>query len=308
MRGAESAKKRESTRHPDLTSGTRSFANHPREPWPRSGCQDILVHALYQKFKGLKPGARLPQDVMAAKYEAAKRRLDHNAANDLIKAIWNAQVVTRLVEAVNDTLDDPIIVYPNPGFADPESISLNGGEPGKTTNALPAVHARILSRILAGEVDDRIQQDSRVGRTDMNRFQRFVWQPSFSGPVLIGRSYIIVEDVVTLGGTVAALASYIHRHGGRVIAVASLASQNGPLTTPLALRNNTLRRLNRVFGSGFSDFWGEAIGHAGTCLTDGEGAFLVDWKPDQGASGARNEDSKIQRLRARLARVREKGE
>jgi len=307
MKGKASAKKRVGTA--PSSSGLRpsSFANHPREPWPASGCKDIFVHVAYERLKGSMPGASLSQEEMAIHYVSAKKRLDGHAANAIIKAIWNKDVQALVVDALKDCLDDPIIVYPNPGFADPETLSLRGGSPGKTTNVLPATHAKILSKVIAGEVDDRIIQDSRVGRTNMTRFARFLWQPSFCGQVLDGRSYVIVEDMVTLGGTVAALASYIHKHGGRVVAVISLASDKGPLTTPLALRQNTRRRLNNVFSSGFSDFWREAIGHAGTCLTDREGAFLVEWKPEQGANGSGNKVPKIQLLRDRLARVREKG-
>ncbi|WP_298841961.1 phosphoribosyltransferase [uncultured Salinicola sp.] len=279
---------------------------HQREPWPKSGCEYIFVNAKYEILNGKAGGARIPRKELMEKYIAAKRGLDHMAAADVVDAIIREDVVDRIVDAVWECGVAPIIVYPSPGFEDHDSI--NGSGPSlKSMNALPAAYASYLQKTLGGEVDNRIHQKARVGRTGMSGMARFVWQPAFEGEVLPGKPYVVVEDMVTLGGTLACLTSYIHKNGGKVIAVTSLGSSKGLLTSPLALRDNTLSRLFRVYSERFSTFWMETIGHAGEHLTDEEGCFLADFAERWAATGPRFGDTQLQRLRNALVSVCEKG-
>src|SRR3546814_1661169 len=46
----------------------------------------------------------------------------------------------------------------------------------------------------------------------------------FEGPVEAGRDYILVDDTLASGATMASMRAYVESHGGRVVAVTTLAS------------------------------------------------------------------------------------
>ena len=51
--------------------------------------------------------------------------------------------------------------------------------------------------------------------------------PEFMGKVEPGRSYILVDDMITTGSTLAALHSYIRSNGGHVLTSVCMASGTG---------------------------------------------------------------------------------
>jgi orotate phosphoribosyltransferase len=46
--------------------------------------------------------------------------------------------------------------------------------------------------------------------------QRLIAPSEFAGAVEVGASYVLVDDVSTMGGTLADLANYLQENGGRV--------------------------------------------------------------------------------------------
>jgi MFS family permease len=50
-----------------------------------------------------------------------------------------------------------------------------------------------------------------------------VQKPVFTGLVQSGAAYILIDDVITTGGTIAALREFVVSQGGRVVAVVALA-------------------------------------------------------------------------------------
>ena len=66
---------------------------------------------------------------------------------------------------------------------------------------------------------------------------RLTHKPEFSGRIVAGASYIIVDDVVTQGGTVASLRHYVLEQGGTVLAIAALAYAIGSRAIALTRAN-----------------------------------------------------------------------
>ena len=64
--------------------------------------------------------------------------------------------------------------------------------------------------------DDSVVQAARVGHTQASTEKRLATPPKFVGVVHPGKSYIVVDDVLTSGSTVANLRHYIESKGGKV--------------------------------------------------------------------------------------------
>ena len=60
-------------------------------------------------------------------------------------------------------------------------------------------------------------------RKSMRAIDRLLHKPMFTGSINVGVSYILVDDVITQGGTISALRSFVITHGGWVVAVVALA-------------------------------------------------------------------------------------
>jgi hypothetical protein len=89
-------------------------------------------------------------------------------------------------------------------------------------NAIPLMLASACAEILHGEVETEIVQASRVFHTGAKAMERLLLRPQFDGPVTAGTAYVLVDDVICLGGTLAELADYIQAGGGQVAAVVTL--------------------------------------------------------------------------------------
>lgn len=62
-----------------------------------------------------------------------------------------------------------------------------------------------------------------VSRKRLCAFQRLLQKPIFTGVIQSNTTYILVDDVITQGGTIAALREFVIAHGGKVVAVVALA-------------------------------------------------------------------------------------
>lgn len=189
------------------------------------------------------------------------------------------------------------MISPNPPRTLTTPPSQLAGRP-RVRNALPIQYAAQLKELLDAELDMAIVEIGRVGRTKLRRFPRFLCQPCFDGAVRQDAAYILVDDVVTSGGTLAALRSHILRAGGTVVAVTTLAHGSGQWQ-PLALSDVTWKELCSIYGEELGPFWQREIGHDARNLTEAEGRTLARWGAFGSPRSARL--APIQRLRNRLA-------
>jgi tol-pal system-associated acyl-CoA thioesterase len=213
----------------------------PRLPWPPD-FPDVIVQ-------------RSPDSAVRMKdqpgYMAAKKSADPDAA---------FAVVTALIDPAR--LDDLRAII---GDRKPTLVAVHADEDG--TNALPAAYAAILGIRLGLPVDEEIVQINRTYRTGSDSLHRLLTRAEFEGPVRPGQTYVIVDDVVTQGGTLADLRSYIDGRGGTVLAATTLVGSGG--SHLLALRLATLDALRAGYGAVEPAYQG-AFGHGYEGLTESE--------------------------------------
>ena len=70
-----------------------------------------------------------------------------------------------------------------------------------------------------GTVDENIVQGNRPFHTGAGAMQRLIAPARFHGSVVEGGRYVLVDDVTTMGGTLAELANHIRTGGGEVVGV-----------------------------------------------------------------------------------------
>ncbi|MBB3016439.1 phosphoribosyltransferase [Cupriavidus alkaliphilus] len=139
-------------------------------------------------------------------------------------------------------------------------------------NAIPQVLAMYLHHILDGSVDESIVQTTKVFHTGADPMERLNLRASFSGHVVPDGRYVLVDDVTTMGGTLAELANYIQCHRGGVIAAVILvcAGRSGRLVAP----RSVIRELERRYGDEIRKIFGIAT-HA---LTADEAGYLIGFR------------------------------
>ena len=72
-------------------------------------------------------------------------------------------------------------------------------------------------------------------------YGRLARQPDFEGAVTQGRDYVLVDDFVGMGGTLANLRGFIEAQGGKVVAAVTLTGK--PYSAKLALDAEQLQKL-----------------------------------------------------------------
>lgn len=141
------------------------------------------------------PWDGFPDVLLHAEERAVKTHADYRAAKT-----GDAAVVSRLK------------VY---GEASPVLVSAHAYEP-EGVNAIPEALADALADRLGWPSDPNIVQINVVGHTGADGFTRLARQAAFDGEVTPGTWYVLVDDFVGQGGTLANLRGHILSGGGRV--------------------------------------------------------------------------------------------
>lgn len=265
--------------------------SHRRVPW-RADTPDVIVHASLTTMNGAKGLER-------ASYVAAKKKFDQSAADAVVRRCLKEAKIEEIVDRIvyGDGLRARLVI-PFPDFDDDDCTG------NAMTNAIPYAYAAQISEITGLPIDEEIIQSARVGRTKLTRWQRFLFQPEFGGTVRTDQPYILVDDVMSTGGTLAAMRSYIERNNGTVLFATVLANRSAE-NQQFPISEETLKELNATLGGGFEPFWLETIGHEASCLTEFEGRVLIDWCKDdeQAEKKSRAGPPLLQRLRTHIDAV-----
>lgn len=140
-------------------------------------------------------------------------------------------------------------------------------------NAIPDAMAQVLGRELGWPVSSGlIVQNNRVGHTRAPSFNRLVTPAAFEGEVTQGGRYILVDDHVGLGGTLANLKGHIETNGGLVVAMTTITESRD--ARHIALRPDTLAMIKEKHGEALENLWRDNFGHGLECLTELEGRIL----------------------------------
>ncbi len=140
-------------------------------------------------------------------------------------------------------------------------------------NLIPDAMARELGQRLGLSITTDMVQTNTVGHTRANGFHRLLFQPTFAGDVVPGSSYLLVDDHVGLGGTLANLRGHIESEGGRVVLTTTLSASRR--SEVLALRAETLQALREKHGDPLERYWQESFGFGLDALTEAEAGYLL---------------------------------
>lgn len=215
----------------------------PRRPW--GNFPDVLIHATESRVK------------QHPAYAAAKSG-DAGAALDLVREVFDDALPDRLIALVGDR--------------QPMLVSAHAYE-REGVNAIPEVLADVMAAKLGWRVDGGVVQINVVTHTGADGFARLARQPAFDGAVTADAEYVMVDDFVGMGGTLANLRGHIESHGGRVLAAVVLTGK--PHSAKLRLSVERLHELRSTHGAELEHWWQERFGHAFDALTESEARYLV---------------------------------
>lgn len=135
-------------------------------------------------------------------------------------------------------------------------------------NKIPLAFARVVGHHLGLPVATEIGMREKVGRTNSGSDHRLVACPSFAGEVEAGQEYVILDDTVSMGGTLAALRGFIENRGGNVILAAAMTAHEGALS--LAVKQRMLDSILAKHGPEMGQLCQEELGYDLSLLTQGE--------------------------------------
>jgi len=163
-------------------------------------------------------------------------------------------------------------------------------------NAIPQVLAAACAMVMQSQVETDIVQVTRVFHTGADPMERMSLRAEFDGLVLRGAHYVLVDDVVNMGGTLAELANYLLARGGLVSAVVVLV--NAGRDKHFLPTKAVIRKLKGRYGNEIR----EIFGIDSSALTANEASYLIGFRT---ADEIRNRLAKA-RKETRL-RLRSKG-
>jgi len=140
-------------------------------------------------------------------------------------------------------------------------------------NAIPEIFAEKMRERLSWPVDAGVVQINVVSHTGADGFSRLARQAEFDGPIQAGAEYVLVDDFVGMGGTLANLRGYIETQGGKVLAGVALTGK--PHSAQLKLTVARLNELRSKHGRELEYWWQERFSHAFDALTESEARYLV---------------------------------
>ncbi|WP_133511555.1 phosphoribosyltransferase [Candidatus Thiosymbion oneisti] len=189
-------------------------------------------------------------------YQAAKSG-DHAAALDLVDRSLSDETVNHIRALIGNSKPTLLPVL---------ATEQNGN------NKIPLAMAKVISKRLGLDIELGIGQREKVHRTGTGADYRLVFNPTFKGDVHPGRNYLILDDTLTMGGTLASLHGYIENRGGNVIGAAVMTAHPGAVD--LAVKPAMLEAIARKHGPAMNAFWQETFGYGIDYLTQGEAGHL----------------------------------
>ena len=207
------------------------------------GFPDVIMHASESAIKN------------HPRYSAAKAG-DIEAARQLVSNVVSRDAIARIKQRMGDDRYQLVPIH---------ALEAEG------VNEIPAALAKRLSLELAVGINDEIVQINTVGHTGSDGFHRLANQAAFTGKVLPGR-FLVVDDFVGQGGTLANLIGYLHSQGGSVIAATVLTGK--PYSASIAPDSDAIERLRSKHGQALENWWKDNFGFGFDCLTRSEARYL----------------------------------
>lgn len=247
-----------------------------RLPWKEN--KTVVFHTLWDT-KSPKPGFQDRTLAQQPQYFAAKKMGNYDAAFEIVD-----RLITPAAMSMIEARLDPASYMTDPWTKHP--IVVAPVKLGGSNNVLPIACAHRIAYEFGLDVCRDIVQTDVSSRSGKSGLYRLLHQAEFSGPVQKGRQYVIVDDVYTLGGSIAGLASYIEANGGHVACSTVLAAsgtlEKGTLAerfrskeVPFSIGQEQLDQIDKNYGWGFARKFENAVGFAVEALTSREGNFVA---------------------------------
>ena len=140
-------------------------------------------------------------------------------------------------------------------------------------NAIPdAMVLCLRERLNLPVPSGKIMQSNKVAHTKSDGWHRLVTPATFTGAVVAGADYLLIDDHVGFGGTLANLRGHIEINGGHVLGMMALTETGGG--REIAVRQETLSMLQAKHGRELTQFWRAVFEHGIDCLTNVEAGYL----------------------------------
>ena len=241
--------------------------------WP-DGFPVAYTHTSIAAMKGSHKGADAAQD--AADYEAAKQHGDIEAARRLMAKRINPQHLERMVADLKER-----------GISPEEVIVVPVLEKEQGKNALPRALGEYAAHYLNARLETNIVDTSQSTHTGKETINRLLDRKSFEGPVAANSKYLLVDDVLTQGGTLHELRHYLANNGAEAVGAVTLAFSRYSSTmehrNTLAIQPDTIDELERRYGRNELEqvLKDHDVSGSLEALSEGEGRFLLGKKfPD----------------------------
>jgi hypothetical protein len=211
-----------------------------------------------------------PDVVLHADESAVKRHLqfapakagDISAAEALVADMANPDCVQALQALLHGRQAELVSVH---------ALETEG------VNEIPAALAKLLSLWLGLPSNDSVVQSNTVGHTGASGYHRLANQAQFFGLVRPEQHYLIVDDFVGQGGTLANLIGFIKSQAGHVIGATALTGK--PYSAKLAPNEMQIQALRDKYGQEFEEWWRQRFGFGFAELTRSEARYLEN-SPD----------------------------
>lgn len=158
-----------------------------------------------------------------------------------------------------------------PGGSKPLVVAVQSQE-ATGNNRIPRMAAEVLAQRLGLQVSEDIVQAAKVDRSGGDALHRLANQPPFTGKVEAGRDYVLIDDTLTQGGTLAQLKTHIEDNGGKVVLATALTGKD--YSRRIALNTRSLADVRERFGS-IEPWWRDQFGYGFEGLTESEARTIL---------------------------------
>ena len=252
-----------------------------RDAWIEYHDLQTGIARVKENLDALKPAPRaswnrFPDVCLLAAEPEVKRHPDYQAA----KAGDAAAAATLVAAWVDDAALSRVraFIQALPGDADLIIVCAHAYE-RFGMNAIPAALAESLGAHLDIPYQPGLVQANVVYHTGADGYGRMARQARFDGSVDPGKTYLLVDDFVGQGGTLANLRGHILKKKAGVAGAICLTGK--PYSAKLALEPDQLNALRETHGAKLETWWKGFFGHPFDCLTQSEARYLAR-SPDAG--------------------------
>ena len=250
--------------------GEEHYSATSIKAWP-NGFPVVYTHTSIAAMNGSYKGADAAQD--AADYEAAKQHGDIEAARRLVAKRVNSAHLERMAADLKER-----------GISSEEVIVLPVLEKEQGKNAVPRALGEYIAHYLSAHLETKIVDISQSTHTGKETINRLLDRKSFEGPVEENGKYLLVDDVLTQGGTLHELRHYLANNGAEAVGAVTLAFSRYSSTmehrNTLVIQADTISELERRHGRNELEEFLEDYNISGSleALSEGEGRFLLGKK------------------------------